>query len=683
GAAETAGAAPVAAARAALPRRLAAVVSSVLGSWTRGKTGAEAPLAAEMGALLEGPLATFRPGRVPRAERAAQFTAYLDAYEGLRAKAAETGKEGEAARLAAALIARPNAVSRRDLRAAVGAPAARRLKRAAAEATRVIARVWRHPTADPLEVRIDAAPAPGAPETLPQAMAALLDGPLAGVRTRRELGGLDRAGRTAAFVSHLKAFDALAAEARGTGERARAALVAAHLLARPRTMPYEELRYALGAETAHRLLALEAGARALGRRVGQLPLERLHAAVPRALETAERRVLLGVPAKGAPFRLSWRLVGVILLLAPGKTALVAWIASQFIPGFDAAAWLAPLLGLPTLVVAGAPVWLWGAFAAGVAALFTLDLKVFGKAALTTRAALWQSALWFGAALAFGAGVWLLGGADLGTEFLAAYLLEKSLSVDNLAVFIALFGAAQFAVPASAQSKLLSWGIMGAIALRLAMIAGGTTLMGSFAWMPAVFAGVLLLAAYKMFNSGEEKETDRTNGPLLSLLKRVFPITDEYRGDAFRVVEEKREGKRYPVLRSKALYTRLALALVAVMFTDLVFAVDSIPAVLAITPDPFIVVTSNIAALMGLRALFFLIKGMMERFHLLNKGLALILSFVALKMTLALVAHIHLPIALSLAVIVSILAATIGLSLAFPKKEAGAPAPGHTDETPIR
>ncbi len=681
------GSAPIETAKSSLPRNLRDLASSVLAGWTRGKAPVAPPLAAQMGALLDGPLSVYQAprgafglrARLPRAERAAQFAAYLQTYDGLRQTAAAEGPSAPAALLAARAIARPGAVSDRELRAAVGAPLARQLKAVAREASHVITRVWRHPTLDPMEVRLDAAPAPSAATALPAAMQELLAGPLSALRTRAELRGLDKAGRTEAFVAHLRAFDALAAEARGEGARAAAASVAAHVLARPKTMPYEELRYALGPETAHRLLALEAGARALGRAVGQAPLERLHAAAPRALEKAERRELLGVPAKGAPFRMSWRLVGVIALLAPGKSALVAYLASLFIPGFSLDPFLGPLLALPTMLVAGAPVWLWGAFAAGVAALFTLDLKVFGKAALTTRAALWQSAMWFGAALAFGAGVYLFGGQALGAEFLAAYILEKSLSVDNLAVFIALFGAAQFAVPASAQSKLLSWGIIGAIVLRLAMIAGGTTLMASFTWMPAVFAGVLLLAAYKMFNAGEEKETDRTNGPLLRLLKKVFPITDEYRGDRFRVVEEKREGKHYPVLKSRALYTRLALALVAVMFTDLVFAVDSIPAVLAITPDPFIVVTSNIAALMGLRALFFLIKGMMERFHLLNKGLALILSFVAFKMTAAMLFHFHLPIALSLAVIVTILAATIGLSLAFPKKDAP---PINKDETPV-
>ncbi len=306
-------------------------------------------------------------------------------------------------------------------------------------------------------------------------------------------------------------------------------------------------------------------------------------------------------------------------------------------------------------------WIWGAFVAFILALLALDLFVLHRDAHEVsfkEAGLW-SAIWVSLGLAFGAVVWWWQGGTAGGQYLAGYLIEKSLSVDNIFVFALIFG--YFAVPTRYQHRVLFWGVLGALVFRALFIAAGVTLLESFHWMIYVFGAFLVLTGIKMWRS-RDTEVDPSRNPVLRAMRRVVPMTDEQHGQKMTV----REG-------GKLLATPLLAVLVVIETTDVLFAVDSIPAILAVTRDPFLVFTSNAFAILGLRALYFLLAGMIDRFAYLKLGLAAVLVFVGAKMLLADV--YKLPIWISLAMI----AATIAISVMASLRRR--PAEGTPDEPP--
>ena len=253
-------------------------------------------------------------------------------------------------------------------------------------------------------------------------------------------------------------------------------------------------------------------------------------------------------------------------------------------------------------------------------------------------------------------LWLWGGTNAGEEYFAGYLIEKALSVENIFVFALVLG--YFAVPAANQHRVLFFGVLGALVLRGAFIAGGKALLENFHWMIYVFGAFLVLTALRMATQ-EEISVDPGRNPLLRALRRVIPMTDQYHGQRFWV----REGGR-------RLATPMLAVLVAVETTDVVFAVDSIPAIFAVTTDTFVVFTSNAFALLGLRALYFLLAGAMHRLSYLKIGLAGVLALVGIKM---LISDLYkVPIAISLGAIAAILAVAVGASLwKAHREEAGA------------
>lgn len=294
--------------------------------------------------------------------------------------------------------------------------------------------------------------------------------------------------------------------------------------------------------------------------------------------------------------------------------------------------------------------LWGGFLAFVVAMLALDLGVFHRKAhaVRMREALAWSAVWIALALAFDAGVWKLHGARLGKEFLAAYLTEKALSVDNLFVFIVLFQ--YFAVAAEHQHRVLFWGILGALVTRAVFILGAMEILETWHWVLAVFGVFLVFTGFKILVQKEEQVEPERN-PVLRLFRRFVPLADGYRGAAFVA----REGGRWVA-------TPLLMVLAVVEATDVVFAIDSVPAVIALSKDRFIVFTSNIFAVLGLRALFFVLAGSMVQFRYLKHGLGLILVFIGGKMC-AEMFHVEVGIDVSLGVIGGLLAASILASLA--------------------
>jgi tellurite resistance protein TerC len=300
------------------------------------------------------------------------------------------------------------------------------------------------------------------------------------------------------------------------------------------------------------------------------------------------------------------------------------------------------------------VWLWGGFTAFVLAMLALDLGVFHRKAheVRFREALAWSAIWVALALAFNVVIWHWYGPTKGLEFLTGYLIEKALSVDNIFVFLVIFS--YFAVPSVHQHRVLFWGILGALVMRAIFIAAGAALITKFHWIIYVFGALLLLTGVKLFVQRNAHMQPEKN-PVLRLFRRFVPTVPEFNGQRFTVVKA---GKRYA--------TPLLAVLVLVEATDLVFAVDSIPAVFAVTKDPFIVYTSNIFAILGLRAMFFLLAGVMDRFRYLKPGLAAVLVFVGAKMMLTDVYKI--PIAVSLGAVAGILGVAIVASLVVTGRE---------------
>jgi tellurite resistance protein TerC len=296
--------------------------------------------------------------------------------------------------------------------------------------------------------------------------------------------------------------------------------------------------------------------------------------------------------------------------------------------------------------------LWLAFGLLMLVMLVVDLGLNRKShAVGFKEAAGWSVLWLTLALLFDLGIWWTMGSQKALEFMTGYLIEQSLSVDNLFVFIMIFTV--FGVRGELQARVLKWGILGAVVLRLAFIFIGTALFKEFQWLFYVFGAILLYTAWKMaFGGDAEMEPDKN--PLVRLARRILPMTKRIRGDWFFT-------RRLGMLVASPLF----MVLLVIESSDLVFAMDSIPAIFAITLDPFIVITSNLFAIMGLRSLFFLLSNLMGMFAWLKYGISLILAFVGVKMIL-MMTGIHIPIVISLAVIATTLAASVVLSLLFCK-----------------
>ncbi len=308
-------------------------------------------------------------------------------------------------------------------------------------------------------------------------------------------------------------------------------------------------------------------------------------------------------------------------------------------------------------------WLWGGFAAVVIIALLVDLVLMrhgGPHKVTFKEALWWSIGWVALALLFNAGLWYYlsetaGQAmanKVGLEFLTGYLVEKALAVDNIFVFLMIMS--YFAVPEEQRQKVLIIGILGAIVLRTIMIFAGSVLITKFHWLLYVFGAFLLFTGWKMwFAAGQEPDLEAN--PALRWMRKHLRLLPDYQGNAMSVM---RDGVRW--------FTPLFAVLILIAVTDVIFAVDSIPAIFAITTDPFIVLTSNVFAVLGLRAMFFLLAGMADRFHLLPYGLALVLGFIGIKMMI--IDLFKIPTPISLGVVALIIAVTVVLSVKFPAKD---------------
>ncbi len=298
--------------------------------------------------------------------------------------------------------------------------------------------------------------------------------------------------------------------------------------------------------------------------------------------------------------------------------------------------------------------LWIGFNLFVLAMLAIDLGIFHRKAHAVslkEAGIW-SAVWITLALGFNLIIYFWRGPEIALQFLAGYLIEKSLSVDNIFVFVMIFS--YFAVPSLYQHRILFWGILSALVLRGGMIALGATLIASVHWIIYLFGAFLIFTGFKMARH-QEMEVHPDANPLVRLVRRVFPVTTEYVGQRFFV---RRDGRFWA--------TPLLMVLLLIESTDVVFALDSIPAIFAVTRDPFIVYTSNVFAILGLRSLYFLLAGSMSRFRYLKLGLSAVLIFVGAKMVLADIYKV--PIAVSLGVIAAILAVSIIASLLRARRE---------------
>ena len=304
------------------------------------------------------------------------------------------------------------------------------------------------------------------------------------------------------------------------------------------------------------------------------------------------------------------------------------------------------------------IWLWIGFNVFVLFMLALDLGIFHRhshVVSTKEAAIW-SVVWIGLAMLFNAGIYFFwdvlspqsnyANSEASLAFFTGYLIEKSLSVDNIFVFVLIF--TYFAVPAAYQHRVLFWGIIGALLMRGTLIAVGATLLKEFHWIIYVFGAFLIFTGIKMALHRNE-EVHPENNPLIKLLRRIMPVSENYEGDKFFI---RRAGK--------LIATPLLLVLLMVESTDLIFAVDSIPAIFAVTNDPFIVYTSNVFAILGLRSLYFLLANVMDKFQYLKIGLAFVLTFVGIKMVM--VDIYKIPVGISLGVIASILAISVLASL---------------------
>ncbi|MFZ5571727.1 MAG: TerC family protein [Thermodesulfobacteriota bacterium] len=304
------------------------------------------------------------------------------------------------------------------------------------------------------------------------------------------------------------------------------------------------------------------------------------------------------------------------------------------------------------------VFIWGGFILFVLCMLALDLGVFNRKvhAVKVKEALLWTAFWVSLAMIFCGGVYYFKGQQKALEFLAGYLIEESLSMDNLFVFLLIFR--YFNVPAIYEHKLLFWGILGALVMRAIFIGLGVALINRFHWIIYVFGAFLVYTAIKMALE-KDKEIHPDKNPVLLLLKKIIPVDNNI------------ESGRFFIRKNGVLHITPLMAVVVVLeTTDLIFAVDSIPAVLSVTQDPFIVYTSNVFAILGLRSLFFALSGMMRLFHYLQYGLVVVLGFVGIKMLIS--NFLHIPIVISLGVIAGVLTLSIGASMIWPREESPDP-----------
>jgi tellurite resistance protein TerC len=298
--------------------------------------------------------------------------------------------------------------------------------------------------------------------------------------------------------------------------------------------------------------------------------------------------------------------------------------------------------------------LWIGFSLFILFMLSLDLGLFNRKAHAIRyreAAIW-SAVWITLAMIFAGIVFWYQGTDLGLKFLTGYVIELSLSVDNLFVFLLIFSF--FKVPAKVQHRVLFWGVMGALVMRLTMIFVGAALINRFHWIIYIFGAFLVYTGVKMF-SQEETDIQPEENPIVRAVTRYIPITRHYEGEKF-----------FTRIDGKLTGTLLLLVLVIVEVTDLVFAVDSIPAIFAITTNTFIVYTSNVFAILGLRSMYFLLAGVVEKFQYLRMGLAIVLTFIGVKMLIE-VFHFVIPVKFSLIIVATVLLGSVVASILWPKE----------------
>ena len=299
------------------------------------------------------------------------------------------------------------------------------------------------------------------------------------------------------------------------------------------------------------------------------------------------------------------------------------------------------------------IWFWVAFHLGVLGALAVDLLSFqGPRTITLRSAVRRSLIWIALSLGFNAVVWFWQGADQGIDFFTGYLIEYSLSVDNIFVFVLIF--AYFRVPPQYEHRVLIWGILGAIVMRALMIWIGVTLVARFHFVLYLFGAFLFLTGLRMLG-GKNQNLDLDKNFVLKQIRRLLPVTNDYHGPKF-----------IALVGGRRMLTPLALVLIVIDVMDLVFAVDSIPAVLAITQDTFIIYTSNVCAILGLRSLYFLLANLVTRFVYLSFGLAIILCFIGAKMMVA--KWLHIPNWLSLLIIGAALLTTIGASMIATKDQ---------------
>jgi tellurite resistance protein TerC len=304
------------------------------------------------------------------------------------------------------------------------------------------------------------------------------------------------------------------------------------------------------------------------------------------------------------------------------------------------------------------VWMWVGFNVFVLAMLAVDLLIFHRKSheVSMKEASAWTVVWISLAMVFNAGIYSYFGPEVGLQFLTGYLIEKALSVDNIFVFVLIF--AYFKVPPQYQHRVLFWGILGALVMRGSMVGLGALLIKQFHWIIYVFGAFLVITGIRMATQ-KEHDIEPESNPVIRLIRKVWPVTNRYHGDKFFIREEV-DGKG---LRTVA--TPLFVVLVMVETTDLIFAVDSVPAIFAITEDPFIVYTSNVFAILGLRSLYFLLAGVIHKFHFLQIGLSLVLIFVGTKMLMT--DYYKIPVGISLGVIALILITSVVASLMFPKQ----------------
>ncbi len=300
------------------------------------------------------------------------------------------------------------------------------------------------------------------------------------------------------------------------------------------------------------------------------------------------------------------------------------------------------------------IWFWIGFNAFVLLMLALDLGVFHRKTheVSTKEALVWSGIWISLALCFNGFILFQFGNKMALDFLTGYLIEKALSVDNIFIFVLIFS--YFQIPAKYQHKVLFWGIIGALIMRVIFIFAGIALLEKFHWLIYIFGAFLIFTGIKMLLD-KDKKVEPDKNPVIKLFKRLFPVTHELHDDKFFIKDN-----------DKIFATPLFLALIVIEISDLIFAVDSIPAILAVTQEHFIVYTSNVFAILGLRSLYFALAGIIHRFRYLSVGLALILAFVGLKMVS--VDIYKIPIHISLLIIVSILIVSILVSLLKTKNQ---------------